>query len=71
VSFDEFVPFDDNVAIAGTFSVEEILQSYTTVNRHDSDHDDDEKKAKDLFVPSQIKPNPSRQDCVNFSSSQK
>ncbi|KAL4097998.1 hypothetical protein QTP88_022676 [Uroleucon formosanum] len=36
VSFEEFVQFDDNVATAGTFTDEEIIQS-TSANQHNSD----------------------------------
>lgn len=45
VLFEEFVHFDDNVATAGTFTDEEIIQS-TLVNQHNSDNDDEEEKAE-------------------------
>jgi hypothetical protein len=45
VSFEEFVHFDDNVATAGTFTDEEIIQS-TSVNQHNSDNDDEEEEAE-------------------------
>jgi hypothetical protein len=47
VSFEEFVHFDDNIATAGTFTDEEIIQS-NTANQHNSDHDDEEE---DMEVP--------------------
>jgi len=43
VSFEEFVHFDDNVATAGTFTDEEIIQS-TTANQHNSGIDDEEEE---------------------------
>ncbi|CAI6355176.1 unnamed protein product [Macrosiphum euphorbiae] len=45
VSFEEFVHFDDNVATAGTFTDEEIIQS-TLANQHNSDNDDVEEEAE-------------------------
>jgi hypothetical protein len=45
VSFEEFVHFDDNVATAGTFTDEEIIQS-TSANQHNSDNDDEEEEAE-------------------------
>jgi len=45
VSFEEFVHFDDNVATAGTFTDEEIIQS-TSANQHNSDSDDGEEEAE-------------------------
>ncbi|KAL4142677.1 hypothetical protein QTP88_005090 [Uroleucon formosanum] len=45
VSFEEFVHFDDNVATAGNFTDEEIIQS-TSVNQHNSDNDDEEEEAE-------------------------
>lgn len=45
VSFEEFVHFDDNVATAGTFTDEEIIQS-TSANQHNSENDDEEEEAE-------------------------
>jgi len=44
VTFEEFVYYSDGIAIAGTFSDEEILQFSTETIQHDFDHKYEEEK---------------------------